>query len=98
MNIAIAAAAVLGIALLAIWFFSDKVVYKGQASVMPNNMKHYSATHRTVFVVPNQTIPGADIFIHTVNKSVSDALGMLNFRQVEIRRRLFQKPRVTKIS
>ena len=41
----------------AICVASRREIYRGPASAIPNNMPHYSATTRTVFVVLHRELP-----------------------------------------
>ncbi len=88
------------LALVAIWFLTDKVVYRGDASVIANNMKHYSTTHKTVMVVPHDSHGTGDILVATVSnaQAASIAASLLATRQITVRKRLFGKPRVTHVS
>jgi phosphohistidine phosphatase SixA len=94
------AAILIVIALVVIWFLTDKVVYRGEASVIANNMKHYSTTHKTVMVVPHKSGSTSGILVATVTnaKAASIAASLLAKRQITVRKRLFGKPRVTSVS
>jgi phosphohistidine phosphatase SixA len=87
--------------LLAIWIFTDRVIYKGAASVIANNMKHYSTSHKTVMVVPHGSTSGASkILVATVTnaKAASIAASHIATHQIIVRKRLFGQPRVTRVS
>lgn len=89
------------VALLLLWFFVDPVIYRGPASVIANNMKHYSTTHKTVMVLRhNAPDTKSDILVATVTnaKAREIAAAAISTRQVTVRQRLFGKPRVTSIS
>jgi hypothetical protein len=96
------AAALILIALVTLWFLSDKVVYRGAASVIANNMKHYSTSHKTVFVIPHGSYAGKGngMLLATVSnaQAASIAASHLASRQITVRKRLFGKPRVTRVS
>jgi len=90
--------AIIGVALL-LWFLTDRVVYKGNASVIANNMKHYSTTHKTVMVVPHKTVGGGILVATVTNAKAADiAASALSTRQITVRQRIFGKPRVTSVS
>src|SRR5882757_8001864 len=93
--------AVIIVVALLIWFVTDRVVYKGDSSVIANNMKHYSTTHKTVMVVPHKTGAkvGAGILVASVTnaKAADIAVSTLSTRQITVRRRIFGKPRVTSV-
>ncbi len=95
------AAALVVLALVAIWFFSDKVVYRGTATVMANAMKHYSKTHKTVFVMPHGSFGDkAPSLVATVSNAKAASIAASNFgsRQVTVRKRFLGQPRVTSVS
>ena len=97
MQIALAILAVLAVA----WFFINPVIYKGPASVIANNMKHYSTTHKTVMVVRhNAPDTNSDILVATVTnaKAAEIAAAAISTRQITVRQRLFSKPQVTSVS
>jgi hypothetical protein len=83
------------------WFFMNPVIYKGPASVIANNMRHYSTTHKTVMVVRhNATDMKSDILVATVPlaKAREIAAAAISTRQVTVRQRLFGKPQVTDVT
>jgi len=92
------------IATLLIAQTTDKVIYQGPASLIANNFKHYSATHRTLSVVLHQSLLGIDkpvnILVATVTKAEAEVIAAesLATRQITVRMRLFGQPRVTAIS
>jgi len=92
--------AIIVVALL-IWFLTDRVIYKGSASVIANNMKHYSTTHKTVMVLRhNAPDTKSDILVATVTnaKAAEIARAAITTRQITVRQRIFGKPRVTSVS
>ena len=94
------ALAIVGLLFLA-WFFINPVIYKGPASVIANNMKHYSTTHKTVMVVRhNAPDTNSDILVATVTnaKAAEIAAAAISTHQITVRQRLFSKPRVTSVS
>jgi hypothetical protein len=89
------------IAAVLLWFLVNPVIYRGPASVIANNMKHYSTTHKTVFVMRhNATDAKSAILIATVSnaKAREIAAAATSTRTVTVRQRLFGKPQVTSIS
>lgn len=94
---------IIGVTVVALiaWFLTDRVIYKGDASVIANNMVHKSTTHKTVMVVPhNATFTDGDILVATVTnaKAAAIAASTISTHQIVVRRRIFGKPRVTRIS
>jgi hypothetical protein len=86
---------------LVIWFFTDRVVYKGAASVIANDMKHYSTSHKTVMVVRHSHSSSVSaILVATVTnaQAASIAASHIATRQITVRKRLFGQPRVTRVS
>jgi hypothetical protein len=93
--------AVIVAVVLLVWFFVNPVIYRGPASVIANNMKHYSKTHRTVMVMRHHAPDTkSDILVATVPnaKAREIAAAAISTRQVTVRQRLFGKPRVTDVS
>ncbi len=89
------------VAAIVLWLLVDPVIYRGPASVIANNMKHYSTTHKTVMVLRhNAPDTRSDILVATVTnaKAKELAAAAISTRQVTVRQRLFGKPRVTSIS
>jgi len=86
-----------------ITLFSDEVIYQGPASLIVNNFEHYSATHRTLSVVPHQPIPAlvgkSGIFVATVTRAEAElyAKEQIATRTVTVRRHAFGTARVTLI-
>lgn len=81
------------------WFLTDQIVYQGNANITRTCFHHYSRTNRAVFVTPYKSIPGSEILVASVPTSMFMKLTHgLNERRVTVKRRLFQKPRVTEIS
>lgn len=94
-------AIVVAVVLAAAWLLTDRVVYKGSASVIANNMKHYSTTHKTVMVVPHaSTKLGRDILVASVTNAQAAKIAAAGIaaHQITVRRRLFGQPRVTRIA
>ena len=93
-------ALVCAVAVFLAWLSTDKVVYQGLASVIANNFKHYSKTHRTLTVVPFQPIDGDAVPIITsvpVKEAEAIARSVMTFRDVTVKRRAFGELRVTEI-
>lgn len=84
-----------------IWAATDKVIYRGAASVTPNNMVHVSTSYKTVMVVPHKVLTtGSNILVGVVSNAKAFEIRSAPFetRQVIVRRRLWGSPRVTRIS
>ncbi len=93
-------AAAIAVLLFITWLSTDKVVYQGEAHAMPNDMRHYSQRTRTVFIVLGEKLPGHEILIGEVSLEQAQEIAEdqpAATVDVTVKKRAFQKPRVTNI-
>jgi hypothetical protein len=91
---------IVGIVALVSWLCTDRIVYRGTAYAIHNNMKQHSTDTRTVTVVFNKPVCGMDTMIATVPLEQAAVIERRTGTSVTVtvRCRSFGSPRVTSLS